>query len=67
MEKLVNDRVNKGSTIEDTLSTLKEKGTVKTNVSTFKSVLQILRTSYKKLVEGKTLTVDYGNFEITLN
>lgn len=67
MRKQVDEKVNKGSTVEDAISTLKTEGTVKTTDSIFKSVLHMLRTHYNKLMDNKSLTVDYSNFEITLN
>lgn len=67
MEKQVNDKVNKGSTVHDAINKLQKEGTLKTNDSMFKSIMNMLRTNYDKLVRNKVLTVDYSNFEITLN
>lgn len=60
--------VNKGSTaVTNAISTLKDKGTVKTSGNIFKDVISTLRTSYTRLIENRSISVNYSNFEITLN
>lgn len=64
-----NNEVNKGSTkIFNALNILENRGTVKVATNNiFRDVIKILSKNYSKLIEGKSINVDYGNLEITLN
>lgn len=68
MEKQKDKVLDKGSTsVKSAISTLTSSGTVKTSDSIFRIVINTLRTTYSKLIEDKSLTVDFGNCQITLN
>jgi hypothetical protein len=68
MEKRTKGVMNKGSgSVDKVVKKLVSDGTITTNESTFKKVLNALRTTYAKLIENKSVSLDYGNFEITLN
>jgi hypothetical protein len=68
MKTNVKEVINKGSTsVEKAVKTLKTKGTVTVNENTFKKVLTAIRTTYANMIANKAVTVNYGNFEITLN
>lgn len=60
---------NKGSASAETaIETLLTKNTVRaTSENVFKSVLKMLRTSYKEVINGKNVTVNFGELAITLN
>lgn len=58
---------NVATTVPSSVKDLMAKGTVRTSETIFKKVLHILRTSYSNLINDKSITVDYGTCQITLN